>query len=252
MHIETISNGFGAPSMYMMVLAGQGEIPATISISADTGWERDCLLSTGERVTANQFYHDVIKPLGAEIGIETAFVRTIDQNGIPLPSIVDVLRQGKIPIPTYGSNGGQLPAACTDKWKVRAVRQELRKRGATTAQSALGMTMGETHRMKHDRARWHSAYYPLIERRLYRATIQNRLNALGVPYVVFSQCEGCPWQDAARWLRTAGWVIDELAEIEAGFGGTQFFSDRRIPLKAAIEQMTRERPISMFEEGSKQ
>jgi hypothetical protein len=51
MHLESISNGLGAPSILLVAMAIRGEIPATVSITADTGWENDRLWNTGRRST---------------------------------------------------------------------------------------------------------------------------------------------------------------------------------------------------------
>ena len=242
MHIEAINNGMGAPSMYMMVLAGQKKIPCDVVITADTGSENDCLLSNGERVTAQQFYDDVIEPLGNELGLKTAFVRALNGNGEPLPPIIDKLRKGIIPgVPTYGSKGGQLAQGCTHKWKVRAVRQELRRMGAKTARSALGLTLDEYHRMRIYRdSKWHTVYWPIIDRREYKATARKVLKSLNIPFMLSSQCDMCPHKNWIRWERTSPEMIDKLAEIEAGLGGTQFFTDQRIPLKMALKNMKKQ------------
>jgi hypothetical protein len=236
MHIEAINNGMGAPSMFMMVLAGRKTIPCDVVITADTGSENDCLLSTGQRVTADEFYQDVIEPLGNELKLKTRYVRAQDKNGNDLPPIIDKLRNGIIPgVPMYGSNGGQLAQGCTDKWKIRAVRQELRRMGATTATSALGLTMDEVHRMKqHNDVKWHNVYWPLIDKRLYKGSIRRQLKDMGIPYMLSSECDMCPHKNRARWAKTSQKTIDEIEEIENGLGGTQFFTPLRIPLKQAI------------------
>lgn len=56
MHLEAIANGLGAQSMYLVVLAGRREIPATVSITADTGWEKDRLWHNGEWSTPQEFF----------------------------------------------------------------------------------------------------------------------------------------------------------------------------------------------------
>jgi hypothetical protein len=238
-HIECISNGMGGPSMYMMVLAGQCKIPATLSITADTGWENDCLLSDGRRVTAQECYSDVIVPLGTEFGIETAFVRAQDGDGNPLPPLGEKMRSGIIPgVPTFGSDGGRLKQSCTGKYKIRAIRQELRRRGATTARCGLGLTLDEVHRMKQNTdVAWHKVYWPLIEEGLYRVSIEDRLNKMDIPFMVTSQCDGCPHQDYARWSRLKPETISDVIKIESGFNGTQFLTDRRKPLDQALEEM---------------
>lgn len=243
-HFEVLSNGMGGPSMYMMVLAGLHKIPATLSITADTGWENDCLLSDGRRITASEFYNDIIVPVGIEFNIETAFVRSQDGDGNPLPPLGEEMRRGVIPgIPTFGSNGGRIKQGCTGKYKVRAVRQELRRRGAITARCGLGLTMDETHRMRQNKdVAWHTVYWPLIDERLYRATIEERLAKAGIPYMVTSQCDGCPHQDYHRWSRLSPDTISDVIKIEAVFNGTQFLTDQRIPLVQALKKMKAKRP----------
>ena len=175
--------------MMMMVLAGQRKIPSKICITADTGSENDCLLSNGKRVTMTQFYNDVIEPLGIEMSIKTYYVRGLDKNGNKLPPIIEKLKNGIIPgVPTYGSRGGQLKQGCTGKWKVRAVRQHLRRLEAKTARSALGLTMDEVERVRqHNDVKWHWVWWPLIELRLYKAGIRETLEKMNIPYIEASQ-----------------------------------------------------------------
>ena len=246
-HIEALNNGGGAPSMMMMVLAGQRKIPSTICITADTGSEEDCLLNTGERVTMTQFYNDVIEPLGIELGIKTYYARGLDKNKKPLPSIMDKLRDGIIPgVPTYGSKGGQLKQGCTQKWKVRPIRQTLRKLEAKTARSALGLTMDEVERVRqHNDVKWHWVWWPLIELGLYRAGINETLEKMSIPYMIASQCDNCPHKNGPRWERTSQEKLQELAMIEAGLGGTQFFTPLRIPLLEAVPKMINKEQLTL-------
>jgi len=250
MHINAINNGMGAPSMYMMVLAAQGKIDADICITADTGSENDCLLSNGNRVTAQQFYTNVIEPLGLEFGINTAFIRTLDKNKQPLPPLIDRLRNGETAgVPLYGSNGGRLPQGCTSKYKVRAVRQELRRRGAKTATSYLGLTMDEVHRMKqHNDVKWHDVSWPLIRPYpMYKGTIRQELNKMNIPYMVSSQCDMCPHMNYPRWSRLSPETIEDVANIERAFGGNMFFSDKRKPLLIALEEMKNRQSMGIFD-----
>ena len=238
--------------MFLMLCAGRKNIPATVSITADTGWENDCLLSTGERVTAKQYYNDVIEPLGNDIGIKTKFVRSTDKNGNPLEPLGERMRAGVIAgVPTYGSNGGQLIQGCTEKYKIRGIRQELRRMGATSARSALGLTMDEVHRIKqHKDVKWHSVWWPLItEFHFYKVTIREKLEKMGVPFMLSSECDGCPHKNWIRWQRTSKEIIDDLASIESGLGGTQFLTNKRKPLLEALEDMKNERPSETLFDG---
>jgi len=248
-HYEVINNGMGAPSMYLMVLAAEKKIPCDLVIVADTGSENDCLLSNGERVTAQNYYDTVVEPLASEFGIESCFVRAKDKQGNDRKPMIEIMRDGIIPgVPTYGSGGGQLSQGCTDKWKVSAIRQELRRRGAESARSALGLTMDEVQRMRKSDTKWHVHYYPLIRPYPhYKATIRDKLSQMAIPYMLSSQCDMCPHQNYARWSRLSEETINDLADVEAGLGGTQFLTPKRIPLKMALSQMANEQQLDIFD-----
>lgn len=281
-HINAISNGQGAPSTYLVVLAGEGKIPATASITADTGWENDMLWSSGERSTAREYFDQVTGPLCEGYGIEPFFVRVRDKNGDerpPLPltqthgpiqqvgvQVVNQLkseyahldpdydtlydcmyedveipiftnRKHRIDLPLYGSNGGQLRQTCTEKYKVRAIRQQLRRMGAQTALTHLGLTLDEVHRMKGSDKKWHQHYYPLIATfQMYRAMVHAELAKRNIPWLVSTECDGCPHKGRHRWLRTGPETIQELTEFEAQFGGEFFLTDQRVPLPEALNK----------------
>ncbi|HEU4325503.1 MAG TPA: hypothetical protein VFS21_20325 [Roseiflexaceae bacterium] len=274
-HIEALSNGLGAQSMYLLVLAAQGRIPARLSITADTGWEEDCLWSDGTRSTARHYFEQIVQPYADAHGIEAVMVEALDKDGQPIPPLGEWVRQhvragtlNQIKIPLFGSNGGRLGQSCTSRKKVAAIRQELRRRGATTARTAQGLHRGEITRMKgrHGRmeggfftltsidAAWQSHFYPLIDLGLFRADVQRELEHLRIPYLISSQCDGCPHKDLARWERTSPEVIDDLADLEAEMDGQFFFTNKRVPLREALvlmrqdaEKRAAQLPISMFE-----
>lgn len=257
--------------MYLLYLAAQQIIPATLSITADTGSENDRVCSTGERITAPEFFERYVKPYGEQHGIETVMVRSVDKDKNQMPPLIDILRKAKssdfkeltrgiaVPLFTNDRSAGRLKQNCTDKWKVRAIHQEARRRGITELHSAIGFHAGEAHRLKGDfigeingfgyyqpltkrgarltRIKWLRHYYPLIDLRLNREQIRRELDRTGLPYLVTTECDMCPHQDYARWKMHAPEVIDEIAEIERQWGGRLFFTDRRIPLKDALAEM---------------
>lgn len=291
MHIEAISNGLGGQSMYLLLLAGEGVIPATVSITADTGWENDCLWSTGERTTAREYFERVTAPLAAELGIETHFVRAVDKNAVPLPSLRDhtvqfaeFLRETNrncLKIPLYGSERGQLGQSCTQRFKISAINQQLRRLGAKTARTAQGIHVGEFPRRakgepigkdgggwnnyqsgkhiwtekkflrvtlfgqeehvesfkKWVPEKWRTHYYPLVQLGLNREEIRARLEKANIPYLLSTECDGCPHKDAPRWGRTSPNVIQDLIQIERGFDGKFFFTNQRVPLTDALRRM---------------
>lgn len=251
MHIDSVSCGQGAPSLYLIVMAGERKIRADVVITADTGWELDCLWNTGERSTAKEFWERVTKPLANSYGIDAVFVRAQDREGNELPAIQDAqfLADGKvkIDIPMFGSRGGKLSQSCTEKWKKAAIRQELRRRKAKTATSALGLTMDEVHRMRAGDVQWERLYWPLIDARLYRASTVERLADMGIPYLVSTQCDGCPHKDLPRWQSTSPDVIRDLTEWERQFGGEFYITRNLKPLDVALVEMQKQESLSMFE-----
>lgn len=239
MHINSISCGQGAPSLHLLQMARAGLFPADIVIVADTGGEHDMLWSNGRRSDAKTFFNEVTKPLAEEFGLEAYFVRAQDKNGQPLPDIMTVQTmdagQVRIDLPLFGSNGGRLQQSCTSKWKKAAIRQQLRRMGATTATTSLGLTMDEVHRMKPNDVKWERLQWPmLLIRKTYRAEIEPQLKAAGIPWIVRSQCDFCPHKNAFRWDMSTPETIDAAAEFEAAFGGEFFLTDKRLPLKEAL------------------
>lgn len=255
MHINSISCGQGAPSLYLIVMAGMELFPCDVVIVADTGWENDCLWSTGKRTTAKFFFDEVTKPLAEKMGMGAVFVRALDGNGNSLPPIpVDQRLNGKveIDIPLFGSNGGKLKQSCTSKWKISAVRQELRRRGATTATTALGIHSGESHRLKDNDVAWQLRSWPLLDvaetpngglrdmgigRRLSRESVIAEMDRLSIPYLVTTECDGCPHKDWARWQRTSQETINSLVVFESQFDGEYFLTKYRKPLDQALIDM---------------
>lgn len=151
--IDAISNGLGSQSMFLMLLAARGIIPARVSITADTGAELDCVWNTGRRSTAKEYFDEVVLPFAGRTGIEALFVRACDKHKNPLPSLHEYTRmmiaKGKITslkIPVFGSEGGRMGQSCTHRWKVVAIRQAARRMGATKLITAQGIHFAEAGR----------------------------------------------------------------------------------------------------------
>lgn len=150
-HIEAVSNGLGGPSLWLLLMAIRNEIPASIAITADTGWENDRLWNTGRRSTNQQYFDEVIVPLCKGSRVTPRFVRSVDKNKVPLlplrDRVIAGIRKGQTSdIPMFGSRGGRLMQSCTDKMKIRAIHQELRRMGATTSRNAQGIHFHEADR----------------------------------------------------------------------------------------------------------
>ncbi len=244
-YIESISCGQGAPSLYLIVLAGEGYFNADIVIVADTGWETDMLWSTGKRSDAKKFFESVTKPLAESYGISAVFVRSQKKDGMQYPPIPDLQFPGKEDIPLFGSRGGRLRQTCTSKWKIQAIRQELRRRGAINATTYLGITIDEISRIKPNNVIWEQLSWPLVgfpirdkwKKVLHRTEIDEDLDRRNIPFLVTTQCDGCPHKDYFRWNNNTQEKIEELANFEKRWNGNQFLTSLRIPLPEALVAM---------------
>lgn len=296
MHIHYVSNGQGSQSMALLIEAARRRIPATVCIAADTGSENDRLWSTGERTTAAEYFERVTKPYAEAHGIPAYFVKARDREGAEVSLREHTLKMARagrpgITMPLFSKSGARLGQTCTDRFKLAAVRQQLRRLGAKTATAAIGIHAGEAWRRTRgiylremqfdpvggvtyydltpvdddapldyvsprrpnsfalyqtcrdkkntDPIRWMTHYYPLADMKMSREDCQRAVEAEGLPYLISSECDECPHQDAPRWLRhTPG----KLAEYEAEFKGEFFFTEYRLPLLEAIEMMRRGEP----------
>lgn len=268
MHIKAISNGQGGQSIYLGYLAKKGLLKVDLSITADTGEENDCLWNTGERTTAKEYFEQVTRPIFAAWGIEAVFVRARNKYKQEIPSISQTLQtDGKqtISIPLYGSRKGQLSQTCTSKWKIAAIHQEARRRGAKTLWTAQGIHYGEAARrvkglyigeidgfatyrqqIKNKKTgevkiiKWLSHSYPLVDLKMNRYQVREELEQMAIPYLISSECDFCPHQDFARWARRTPETIERAAQMEANWNGEFFLTAIRKPLKEAIAIMKAE------------
>lgn len=280
MHLNVLANGEGAQSMCLLILRAEGKIKGDVSITADTGWEFDRLWSNGKRGTAKEYFEEIIVPLCLKYGIDFRFTRSLDKNGNELPGLGEYMEAvglsgntKNINIPMFGSKGGRVMQRCTDKMKIRACRQEARRMGAKTALIAQGIHLGEASRrvkgiflrsedgfsiyqttlerkikqpdgskIKVDvPIKWLNHYYPLVDLGMNRNDCQRMIVKAGIPYLLSTECDGCPHKDFPRWERTSPSVLEKLCKIEDQFKGQFFFTDRRIPLMEAIAAMRKDR-----------
>lgn len=258
MHLESISNGFGSQSMALLVLRKRKIVRGDISMSADTGSEFDCLWSNGRRTDARTFFEEVIAPYCRDIGIKAVFVRTRDKKGNAYPplheAMLAMVNDSPRFVPLFGSEGGRLMQQCTDRWKVRAMLQEARRRGAGTMRAAIGLHCEEMGRVKGrwvgkskldgfntfrcTERDWLTKHYPLIDLKMTRQDCRELCDEEGLLYIVGSQCNMCPHKNRERWERDLPSTLAWAAEIESRFGGNFFLTDKRIPLMQALPLMT--------------
>src|SRR5262249_18312417 len=113
-----------------------------------------------ERMSARTFFETYVVPFATKHGIEAVMVRANNEEGKPLPALIDVLRGAKgdsfekmirgmgVPLYTHDRTNGQLKQSCTEKWKIRAIHQEARRRGIDLLRSAIGYHAMESRRIK--------------------------------------------------------------------------------------------------------
>lgn len=266
--IDALSNGLGGQSTLLLHWAAERRIPARFSITADTGSEEDRVMSDGTRTTAREFFDKHVAPMCRRSGIGAFFVRSKFKDGSEFPALHEQMAAGGLErqnVPMFGSDGGRLRQTCTDKWKMRAIRQCLRQLGAKRARNAVGIHYGEawrrisgtpqllftwrnlsyrTYQTVDGRKppkpiRWMSHYYPLVDSMMNREAVRDELNRLGLPYLKTSECDFCPHQDDERWLSHTPESLERSAKLEEVYDGEFFFTDRRIPLLLAVEDMRR-------------
>jgi hypothetical protein len=279
-HLESVSNGLGAPSLWLLLMAIRKEIPATVSITADTGAENDRLWNTGRRSTNQEYFDEIIVPLCKGTHVTPYFVRSVDENKAELLPLMDEVALNALDgratfIPLFGSKGGRQMQSCTDKFKIRAIRQQQRRLGAKTGRTAQGIhfheasrrvkgiymgtymtTTGESdlsagpwhvyrttlmRKKKEVPVKWQAHYYPLVDLKMSRQQVYDAVNKEGIPFIISSECDLCPHKDLARWERSSESTIADGERIETLLKGKYFFTDRRIPLRQAIAAMQAER-----------
>lgn len=135
--------------------------------------------------------------------------------------------------------------------------------GATSNRDAKGIHFGEADRRVKGRfiemdgqwsvyrtsykrngaeveVKWLTHYYPLVDLKLRREDVAKLITAEGIPFLITSECDGCPHKDLPRWLRQTPDTLQRIADVEAKFNGEYFFTDRRKPLIEAIADMQRD------------
>jgi hypothetical protein len=246
MNIDVISCGQGAPSLALILVSKHMNVfNSDVLIVADTGNENDMLWSNGKRTSAKEFFMKVTKKLSEKFGLKAYFVRSVDKNGNPLPPLMETQSLNNYDIPLYGSNGGQARQKCTSKYKISAVRQHLRRLGAKTSTTHLGITLDEVHRMNQSDVKWNPKHYPLVmdcKPPMRKSDCINLLNEFDIPYLVSSECDFCPHKNLWRWENSSNETIQKAIKFEESFNGEFFLNDKRVPLGNAIEKMRIQKP----------
>lgn len=244
MTIRVISYGGGTQSTALLILAARGEIDYRAALFANVG-------DDSEHPATLRYVREVAMPYAAAHDIELTEVRRTKRDGTTETIYGRLTRAGgaSIPIPAYFSGGVPGSRACTSDFKIRVVRRELQRRGATASAPAvvgLGISVDEL-----GRARSASGFadqtleYPLLRLRLSRADCAGIIASVGLPLPPKSACYFCPYTSPRRWQEMAEQepaLFAEAVQLEerinakrAAAGKDAIFLHRRLlPLAAAV------------------
>jgi hypothetical protein len=239
--MKAISLGAGVQSTTLLHMSAMGALArADVAIFADTGWE-----------PAEVYAH--VAQLEATSPIPIVRVQLGNLRADALAS-----RNGKrfASMPLYVRNldgsKGMARRQCTYQYKIRPIRQWLRRHVAGTratqrAQLWLGISMDEIHRMKAADVRWVEHVWPLIDQGMTRADCVQWLTDHGLGIPPKSSCIGCPFHGDDYWRdlrdrRPAEWedavAFDEAIRSLPRFAGETYLHRRAVPLRTALDRLT--------------
>lgn len=226
--IHIISLGAGVQSSTMALMAAKGEITPmpTAAIFADTQDEPDEVYRWLEYLT----------PL-LPFPVLTVTAGKLSER---------IIGKKYIPIPSYGSNGGQDKRVCTQRFKIAPIRtktKELLGRSGKVIRSKIplaimwiGISTDEVSRAKESNVGWIKNRFPLLmEHQMSRHECVRWLNHNGYPEAPQSACKYCPYRTNARWRAMRNnpfhWrdvlLIDEQLTQQRGM----YLHNSRIPLR---------------------
>ena len=229
MTVRVLSLGAGVQSSTLLLMACEGELQIDAAIFADTGWEPAAVYEWLGLLEA--------KALGAGISVYRVSAGNIRS---------DTLRSDKrvesIPLFIRNNDGsvGMGRRECTQFYKIRPIRRQLRTFGATAKKPTdllIGISLDEWQRMKDSPVQYARHIYPLVERRMTRGDCMAWLQRHGYQTPQKSACIGCPFRRNAEWrtLTTAEFAdaVDydqRVRTVRPGMRGEQFLHRSAIPL----------------------
>lgn len=196
MTVRCVSYGGGVQSTALLVLAVQQRIDFDLFLFANTG-------DDSENPATLDYVRTVAAPYAASHGIELVELRH------PTDTLLGQALgpNRRFPLPMFGEGGMPLRRACTGDFKIKVIRRELRRRGATSNDPAvvgLGISVDEIERAgpsvdPHNRGQ--HRVYPLLELMLHRTDCRRVIADGGLPVPSKSACWFCPFHDREAWRR---------------------------------------------------
>lgn len=198
--LRTVSYGGGVQSTALLVLAAKGEIDFPTFLFANVG-------DDSENPATLRYVREIAAPYAKANGIELLELRRQLRAG-GTRTLLEELRgqERSIPIPARMGAGGFGQKKCTERFKIRVVRRELRQRGASAedpATVAIGISVDEIERAKtpglDPRDPTRHVVYPLLTLHLRRSDCTRIIASAGLPIPSKSACSFCPMHDAETW-----------------------------------------------------
>lgn len=221
---RVISLGAGVQSTVLTLMAADGRWgePPELAIFADTQHEPAAVyehLDWLERELAGRI--EVVRVTAGDL-LDVALGRPFN------------------PIPLYLADGSPGRRQCTKEFKLYPIRHELRRRDLNDVEMWIGISLGESPRMKDTGLQWVRNRWPLIEHRLTR---QDCLSWFAERYpartLAKSACVFCPYKRARDWSQMRrddpdsfkrACAADEAMRLTPD-GREQFVSAEMIPLR---------------------
>lgn len=241
MRVISLGAGVQSSAMLLMALEGRfGDVP-DCAIFADTQSEPPHVYEMVDRLEHLVAPFQIHRVSRGNLG--TDYLGGVPESWIP------VFTRNELGVPTI------LRRQCSKNYKIVPIRRKIRElvgpRGI--AESWIGISTDEAHRMKPSGLRWLTNRWPLIESGLRRSECADYLKDRGLP-TVNSACEFCPLQD---WLALknsspqsyARAVLYDGAQrtVRDGFD-SQFLHAGLIPL-GDIKEFRHEKQGRMFLDG---
>ena len=196
--MNIISLGAGVQSTTMLLMAMHGEIEPMpdCAIFADTGWEPKAV-------------YDHLAWLES---VSTIPIHRVSQGNIR----ADALSGAKFPTMPLFIRGGMLRRHCTNQYKLRPIRREIRRlNGRNPTTMWLGISLDEMHRMKPANVQYIQNRWPLVEHRASRIDCLTWLERHGYPRPPKSACIGCPFRSTAEWAKLTAGEFADAVEFDA-------------------------------------
>jgi hypothetical protein len=251
--LRVLSLGAGVQSSTLLYLAAEGVIEdVDAAIFADTQWEPKRVYEHLDRLRG------IADGAGIDLRVVTAGdlrERVVKQNEAAdaprRPDGSPTKHWVTIPLHTVDAKGraGMIRRVCTNDYKIRPIRREVRKlmaeRDARTVDQIIGISLDEFQRMRDSDVRFIRHVYPLVDLRMTRENcltwIREREDRYPMP--AKSACIACPFHDDHFWRYLKNESPDEFAEavefdklVRAGgpmgqaFDGEAFVHRSRQPL----------------------